>query len=150
MRIRNALSFVLAVVVGCFALAPGARADEADQMTKMTFDHAIEVPGRILPAGTYWFILGDLPNLNVVRIYNSNWSKQLAVLITATAYRQQATSRTEVRLAERPHDRPEAILKWFYPGECAGHEFLYSPKHEREFKRDAKRDVIVHYLTTRS
>jgi hypothetical protein len=149
MKVRFAFSFALVIVLGCFALAPRARADEANQMTKMTFNHAIEIPGKILPAGTYWFVSGYIPNLNIVKIYNNNWSKQLAVLFTAPSYRQHATARTEVRLAERPHDRPEALLKWFYPGRRAGHEFLYSQKHEQEFARDAKQDILTPHLKTR-
>jgi hypothetical protein len=150
MKVHFAFLFALALVLACFALAPRARADETNQMTKMTFRHAVEVPGQILPAGTYWFVLGDLPNLNVVEVYNSTWSKELAVLFTATSYRQHATARTEVSLAERPHNRPKALLKWFYPGRRFGHEFLYSQRHEREFARDTKVNILVPHLTPRS
>src|SRR5437868_6785478 len=54
-RFGVALCFV--AVFG-FAL-PKARADEWNKQTKMTFTEAFEVPGMVLPAGTYTFALAD-------------------------------------------------------------------------------------------
>jgi len=113
-------------------------------MTKLTFCQPFAIPGRVLPAGTYWFKLADMRSRNVVEIFSSDWSKEYAALITIPEYRLQSADRTEVRFAERPHDRPEALLTWYYPGVLTGHEFLYSSQQEERFARDIKEDVTPH------
>jgi len=40
-------------------IAPGVRADEYKQLTYVTFSGAVQVPGAMLPAGTYTFKLAD-------------------------------------------------------------------------------------------
>jgi hypothetical protein len=55
---------------------------------------------------------------------------------------QQSIDNTEIELAERPHQKPEALLKRYIPGRLTAHKFLYSPRHEQEFARDAKQDVV--------
>lgn len=39
-----------------------AHADEDNQLTKPSFSQAVQVPGRILPAGTYQFVLANDAN----------------------------------------------------------------------------------------
>jgi len=46
-----------------------ARADEWSQLTKLTFSEPVEIPGRTLPAGTYWFVLADSDSdRNIVQV----------------------------------------------------------------------------------
>jgi hypothetical protein len=146
MKYRSILSALFVVVLAGLIFHPLARADEWNQMTKFHFNQPIELPGRVLPAGSYWFVLGDYSDRNLVDIYNSNWTQRLATLITAPAKRLQTTDDTQVKLAERPHHMPEALLKWYYPGDSVGHEFLYSEKHAREFRHDPREDVTVPQL----
>jgi hypothetical protein len=104
----------------------------------------VEVPGLVLPAGTYWFVLADIPYCrNVMRIYNEDWSKLYATLITISAYRQQQQNQPEVRLAVRPHHRAQALLQMYYPSFQLGHEFLYADHEEGELRHDAELDVMV-------
>jgi hypothetical protein len=145
MNFRGFLSAVIVVVLSGFILHPLARADEWNQMTKFHFNEAIELPGRVLPAGSYWFVLGDHEDRNLVDIYSSNWAHKLATLFTVPTHRLQTTDDTEVKFAERPHNRPEALLKWYYPGDTLGHEFMYSDKHEKEFRRDPSELVVVRH-----
>jgi hypothetical protein len=136
------------VLAGTFFL-PAAWADEWDQMTKLSFNQAVEVPGVVLPAGTYWFVLGSSStNRNMVQIFSEDWRTVYATVFTVPAYRQQVADQTELRFAERPHKRPEAILKWYYPGLITGHEFVYSRKEEKELVRGAKLDVVAQPTTT--
>jgi hypothetical protein len=143
-------------IIFCFILAgavflPMARADEYNQMTKLTFSEAVEIPGHVLPAGTYWFVLqNNNADRNIVRVFNEDWSKLEATVMAIPTYRQQATNETEIKFAERPHKKPEALLKWYYPGLLTGHEFLYSGRHEKEFSRDAKQDVLTTPITLAS
>jgi len=144
MKIRNVLCGGCGIVLAFAAFLPMARADEWNQMTKLSFSQPVEIPGSVLPAGTYWFKLADAQSRNVVEIYNSNQSKIDATLITVPEYRLQSTVHTEVKFAERPHDKPEALLTWYYPGMLTGHEFLYSSRQENAFARDIKEDVMGH------
>jgi len=144
MRVRSAVSFVSGFVLACMTLLPAARADEWNQMTKLSFSQPIEIPGSVLPAGSYWFVLENSPcNRNVVEVFTSDWSKELARFITMPSLRQQSTNRTEFTFAERPQGRPDALLNWYYPGSLNGLEFLYSSRHEREFAHDVQQDVIT-------
>jgi hypothetical protein len=142
MTMRSTLAIVAGMVLAFAAFLPSARADEWNQMTEFTFNQPVEIPGRVLPAGTYWFVLADSQaDRNIVQVFSHDWSKQYANLLTASTDRPEPTGRTEVKFAERRHDQPQALLKWYYPGRVIGHEFLYSKRHEREFATDAKRDV---------
>src|ERR1700722_566311 len=51
---RNLMIF--ATVLAFLTTLPVARASDQDQASKLTFNKAVQIPGRVLPAGTYWFI----------------------------------------------------------------------------------------------
>jgi hypothetical protein len=145
MKIRSILCGVCGTILAFSAFLPMARADEGNQMTKLSFNQPVEIPGRVLPAGTYWFTLADSPsNRNVVKIFSNDWSKDYATLLTVPEYRAEPTDHTEIQFAERPHDKPEALLTWYYPGMLTGHEFLYSRRQENAFARDVKEDVMAY------
>ena len=145
MSFKNASAIITSLILACVVWSPLARASVYNQMTELAFTTPIEIPGQILPAGTYWFVLkADDSNRDIVQIFNANRSKLEATLLTIPAYRQQWTSRTELTFAERPQVKPEALLEWFFPGEQTGHEFLYSKRHEAEFARDTKQDALAH------
>ncbi len=139
------IAIIFCCALACVIFLPNANASEWDQMTNLTFNQPVEIPGKVLPAGSYWFVLTqDTSDRNVVQIFNKNWTKLDATLLTAPTIRKESTNRTEVKFAERPHDKPEAMLKWFYPGRLTGHEFLYaSSKREKEFTRDPKVYVLA-------
>lgn len=146
MNIRKALGVIFCLMLAGTVFLPVAKADEWNQMTKFTFSEPVEIPGQVLPAGTYWFVLMDNPSdRDIVQIFSPDWSKLYATLFAVPTDRQEPTDKTEVKFAERPHDKPEALLKWYYPGVLTGHEFIYSVKHEREFAREAKLDVLTSY-----
>jgi len=48
---------ILATVLAFLTTLPVARASDQDQASKLTFNKAVQIPGRVLPAGTYWFVL---------------------------------------------------------------------------------------------
>jgi hypothetical protein len=121
--------FVLAVVL----VMPVAHADQNNQETTVTFSQPVQIPGRVLPAGTYVFVLPDetIDHFQV-RIFNADRTMLLATLLTANAERLTPTDATVFGLAQRPSGQPEAIVTWFYPGEITGHEFLYPKQTQRE------------------
>ncbi len=92
----------------------------------MTFNQPIEIPGQVLPAGTYTFKLLDSPSdRHVVQIFNADGMHIIATVLTINDFRLHPTGETVVKFAERPGDAPEAIKAWFYPGESYGLEFVY-------------------------
>jgi hypothetical protein len=133
-----------ALMLAFLLLLPVARASENDQATKITFDHDVQVPGRVLLAGTYWFVVPyDISQHFVVHIYNSDQTELLTTLVTASAERAEPTGKTEITFAERDPMHPEAIVTWFYPGRAIGHEFLYSKQEGKKLALDNRQTVVV-------
>jgi Protein of unknown function (DUF2911) len=139
--VRNlaTLSFLLALLI----VLPAARADQANQATKVTFNQAVQIPGRVLPAGTYWFMLPEDINEHFqVRIFNADRTILYATVITNFAERSQISGHTAFTFAERGSSQPQAIVTWFYPGSTTGHEFLYPQPVQKELAKD-KHDTVV-------
>ena len=101
--------------------------------TTVTFSQPVQIPGRVLPAGTYVFVLPDEINDHFqVRVFNADHTMLIATLLTASAERYRPTENTVFGFAERGSSQPEAIVTWFYPGETSGHEFLYPKQMQQE------------------
>jgi hypothetical protein len=125
-------------------LLPVARASENDQATKITFDHDVQIPGRVLPAGTYWFVLAnDISQHFLLHIYNSDQTVLVTTLLTANAERPESTDKTEITFGESDPMHPQAIVTWFYPGRVIGHEFLYSKQEAKELALGNRQTVVV-------
>jgi len=138
-----ALGLVIVALL-CGSSAPSAHADEWNQETVLTFSGPVAIPGQVLPAGTYRFILLDTnSDRNIVQIFSPDSSKLYATLFTVPSERQKPADETTISFAERPSDQPEAISTWFYPGEITGHEFIYWGKEARELATDGKRVVLA-------
>ena len=130
MRYVKRLTFVLAVAL--FVLASQtARADEFDRLMVITFSGPVEVPGVVLPAGTYQFKLADPESdRNAVEILSKDGSKVYATLLTIPDERATPTDDPVVTFEERESGSPEAIRTVFYPGETTGMQFVYSTDHQ--------------------
>jgi hypothetical protein len=121
-----------------------AHANDDNQLTKLTFSEAVQVPGQILPAGTYEFVLADSQTGgNRVRIFNADGTRFIASVQTVSAERSRETNETSITLAQRPDGQPDALMTWFYPGMDTGHEFIYSKPVETELAQDAKQTFLV-------
>ena len=143
MNTRKAIS-ILGLLLAFAIILPAARADEYDQASQLTFSQPVQIPGRVLPAGTYWFVLADvsIANRNIIHIFNSDRSTLHATVSTITAERAQSSDRTALTFAERDSTQPSAILDWFYPGRKTGHEFVYPAQDEKELA-SAKHQTVV-------
>jgi hypothetical protein len=117
---------ILLAGLGALALVPGASADAWDQKTVVTFSGPVEIPGQILPAGTYVFKLGN-PNSqrNIVQVFSKAEDRVFGTFLAIPDYRLRASEKTIITFDERPAGSPEAIKAWFYPGKNHGHEFVY-------------------------
>jgi hypothetical protein len=126
MKNVKAMFSLLDVVLLGATVQPSARADEWNKKTVVTFTQAVEVPGKILPAGTYTFRLLDSPSdRHIVQIFNADGSQIIATILAINNYRLQPTGDTVMKFGERPGDSPEALRAWFYPGDNFGQEFVY-------------------------
>jgi hypothetical protein len=143
MNTRKAIS-ILGLLLAFAIILPAARADEYDQASQLTISQPVQIPGHVLPAGTYWFVLADvsIANRNIIHIFNSDRSKLYATVSTITAERAQSSDHTALTFAERDSTQPIAILDWFYPGRKTGHEFVYPAQDEKELA-SAKHQTVV-------
>ena len=143
MKINKLALLIAFVIASVLFLEVAARADEMDQSTKITFSQPIQIPGQILPAGTYQFKLADPNDLDLVRIFNSEGTRLLATLQTITTERAKPTGDTAIVLAEQPEGRPETLVKWFYPGNTSGHELVYSKQEEQQLAQDRQQTTVA-------
>ncbi len=130
------------LVLASLIMLPVAHADEWDQASQLTFSQSVQIPGRLLPAGTYWFVLADTANRNIIQVFNSDRSTLYATVLAVTAERSQPTDNTTITFAERESMQPQTIVSWFYPGHSIGHQFVYSNSENQELAR-AKHQTIM-------
>ena len=122
MKINKVALLIAFAIASVLFLEVVAHADEADQSIKITFSKATEIPGQILPAGTYLFKLADPNHLDLVQIF-------------------KPTGDTVVVLAQQPEGKPETLVKWFYPGNPAGHELVYSKQEEQQLAQAQQQTI---------
>jgi hypothetical protein len=121
-----------------------AHAELTDRSTKLTFSEPIQIPGEVLPAGTYLFRLADGDSgQHVVQIFNADGSIPYATVLTIATERPYPTGDTAVTLAKQGAGNPDARLKWFYPGCLTGNEFLYSKQKEKELAQDKQQTIMA-------
>jgi hypothetical protein len=108
-------------------LVPNVRADEADKMTIVKFSGPVEVPGKVLSAGTYVFrLMNTEGNTDIVQIFNADDTRLITSVQAIPDYRTTPPDNTILSLEERPAGQPEALKAWFYPGDNYGEQFVYS------------------------
>lgn len=119
----------ISLVVACFAmlfLTTSVRASDWDRKTILTFNRAVEVPGMVLPAGTYVFKLADVgATRNIVMVFNEEGTELLTTFFAIPDYKLTPYDETHIGFAERPANAPVAIHEWFYPANSIGLEFPY-------------------------
>src|ERR1700688_3658192 len=128
---------------------PGARADDWNRKTVMTFSGPVEIPGvdltgwGVLPAGTYVFkILDSQSDRHIVQIFNKDESAIYATVLAIPNYRLKATDKTVITFSERPAGQPEALRAWFYPGRNWGEEFVYPKAKALELAKASNTPVL--------
>lgn len=120
-----------------------ATADKWDQATKLTSTEAVEVPGQILPAGSYWLTLANSDSdRNMVEIWNADRTHLITTILAVPDYVQKTPEKTIINFAERPSGQPEAIQSWFYPGNNFGEEFVYPKTRARQLAKQTGRPVL--------
>jgi hypothetical protein len=113
------------MLLGATFFAPKVRADESDEKTIVTVHQSIQVPGKVLPAGTYVFKLLDSNDRTVVAIYNNNERRLIALIQGIPDYQTKTPGKAVLQFEQRPNGQPEALKTWFYPGDNSGVQFVY-------------------------
>src|SRR5258708_10179253 len=129
-RARSAALAILCSVVIGLGTTPQAMGDEWNKGTKFTFSESVQLPGRVLPPGTYWFKLMDsASDRHIVQVFDANNQHLITTVLAIPNYRIEAKGHTTLLFDERMSSQPQAIKEWFYPGDLFGQEFVY-PKGE--------------------
>jgi len=154
---KKQMSVLRTVTTAVFSLAlvgvvfsPGAKADEWNDKTVITFSGPVEIPGvhlkgwGVLPAGTYVFkLLDSQSDRHIVQIFNREQTVVYATILAIPNYRLKATGKTVVTFRERPAGLPEALRAWFYPGKVWGEEFVYPRAKAIELAKTANTPVLA-------
>ncbi len=123
--------------------APTAIADEQDKKTIVTTNAAIEVPGKVLPPGTYVFkLLDSSSNRNIVQIFDKDEKRLYTTILAVPDYRLQPPDKPLIQFEERAANSPEAIKAWFYPGDQYGQQFVYPRKRATELAKQNNGKVL--------
>ena len=115
------------MLLGTFFVQMG-RADMADKKTIVTINQPIQVPGKVLPAGTYVFKLINTNDRTLVAIFNADDTHLITMVQGIPDSRMQAPDKAIIQLEQRSSEQPEALKAWFYPGDNAGVGFVYPTK----------------------
>jgi hypothetical protein len=118
----------------CFSLisllGAAASADPVYKRTQVTFSVPFEVPGVVLPAGTYVMkLLDPYMNRNIVQFYDRDQKHMYAMVFTVPTYRLDAPDHTVITFEERAGNSPQAIKEWIPAGDNWGAEFVYPQAH---------------------
>lgn len=140
MRVKK-IAIVASLVLSGL-MAGTVRASEEDQAIRVNFSKEVQIPGHVLPAGTYYFVIMNTGDRKTVRITNEDGTRTIAMVQTINRERWQGTSGTEFTLAEGRGVEPEAVIAWFYPGRTTGHEFVYPAPEEKQLAM-AKKDTQI-------
>ena len=131
-----------AVLAAC--LAPAAHADEWTKLTYFTFSAPVEMPGMVLPAGSYKFELADPDSTRrVVRISDKEGGKIHGTFLSIPDQKLEPSDKPIVMFREAPAGAPEAVKAWFYPGETTGYEFVYPHDQALKIAKTAHASVLT-------
>jgi hypothetical protein len=148
--LRTVTATVFSLALMGVVFSPGAKADEWNDKTVITFSGPVEIPGvhlkgwGVLPAGTYVFkLLDSQSDRHIVQIFNKEETVVYATILAIPNYRLKATGKTVMTFRERPAGLPEALRAWFYPGKVWGEEFVYPRAKAVELAKTANAPVLA-------
>jgi len=125
-----------------------AKADTWDKRTVVTFSQPVEMPGFVLPAGTYVFKLVDSPwNRHIIQVFSADERHVYGTVLAIPNNRLTPTGDTVIRFTERPINMPEALRAWFYPGDNFGQEFVYPKERARNLAEETHQPVLAAAIT---
>ena len=125
-------------------IAPGARADDWNKKTILTFSGPVQIPGATLPAGSYVFKLADIPgNRHVVQVFDKDEKKIYTTLLAVPNQRMEPSDKPIILFSERATGSPQAVKVWYYPGETIGNEFVYPKSQAMKIAKESHTRVLA-------
>jgi hypothetical protein len=100
-----------------------------DEKATVTFSAPVEIPGRVLPAGTYVF--KEMEPSHMTRVLSADEKTVYGTFFTIPEERMKPVEKSTIILGENTKGGPERVEGWFYPGESVGSEFLYPARSSR-------------------
>ena len=126
----NYKPILVALTVAVLAsLAIRAEAAPMERAIRLSFSQPVEIPGMVLPAGSYVF--EDLQLGGLTRIWDANGLHVLTTVLTVPAERREPEAKHSVILKENGQHAPERVDAWFAPWESIGSEFVYAKASHR-------------------
>jgi hypothetical protein len=126
------------------AVAPGARADEWNKKTILTFSGPVQIPGATLPAGSYVFKLADIAgNRHVVQVFDKDEKKIYTTMLAIPNQRLEPSDKPIILFSERAAGSPQAVKVWYYPGDTIGNEFVYPKSQAMKIAKETHSRVLA-------
>ena len=128
MRKQNIIPLVLAGMLLTLSLGSGAKADDWNKKTVVTFEQDVEIPGWVLPAGTYVFkLLNSSSSRFIVQVWDQDEMHLITTLMTVGDSYPNPTGRSYFVLDTSQTDEgfPPAVVSWFFAGSDEGRDFIY-------------------------
>jgi hypothetical protein len=129
MQKLSILPLVLASALLALSLSPATKADDFDKKTIVTFDQDVEIPGQVLPAGTYVFkLMRSGSDRFVVQVWTAHEADLVTTLMTNADSQPNPSGHAYVVLDMTGTDEgyPPAVVGWFFGGGDEGRDFTYS------------------------
>src|SRR5258708_19584056 len=102
-------AMICLMLLGGTYFVPKVRADESDKKTIVTVNQAIQVPGKVLPAGTYVFKLLDSNDRTLVAIYDADEMHLITTVQEIPDVRMETPDKTILQLEEPPSAQPKPL-----------------------------------------
>ncbi len=148
---RSVLTMASVGLLAGAALITSARADEWNKKTIITVNESIQVPGKVLPAGTYVMKLMDSQSdRHIVQIFDKNEQHLQTTILAIPNYRLEPTGKTQFQFWETPPGQPKALRAWFYPGDNFGQEFAYPKSEAMQIASETHQQVPTTYAQNES
>ena len=128
MRKQNIVPLVVAAVLFALSLGSGAKADDWNKKTVVTFDQDVTIPDRVLPPGTYVFkLLNSSSSRFIVQVWNQDEMHLITTLMTVgDSYpNPNGHSYFVLDVSQTEEGVPPAVVSWFFAGSDEGRDFIY-------------------------
>jgi hypothetical protein len=128
MRKQDIIPLVLAAVLLALSLGAGAKADDWNKKTVVTFEQDVTIPDRVLPPGTYVFkLLNSSSNRFIVQVWDQDEMHLITTLMTVGDFYPNPNGHSYFVLdvSQAEEGVPPAVVSWFFAGSDEGRDFIY-------------------------
>jgi hypothetical protein len=121
-RVSKLVQIACVVAFGAALLSAGSLSEDK---ALVTFDRPVEVPGKVLPPGSYVF--KSLEKNELVQVFSANEKQLFATISVIPEDRpaQNVDSDCFVQLNKTRSNAPQEVEGLFLPGRTTGFQFVY-------------------------